>query len=402
MTTPLTECELLAQLQKHPELFAAIQSSNLSEFKLQSSLRDIYPADLVRAALSLCELRKKARVKFSKWEEMWFDRQGLEQATPEAVATHKSKRFQNAPSTIYDLCSGIGSDSIAMALTGQTVIGVDSNPASGMRAMLNAKVHGVEDRISTQTCDVREIELDGHWIHIDPDRRSSQKRAIRLEDYEPPLEFLQHLTESTPAGAIKLSPASNFGGKFHNCEIELVSLYGECKEATVWYGDVAGENDWTATILPEGYTLSANPWDYYPQVGELGNYIYDPDPAIVRAGLVDALAEKEGLTRLDDAEEYLTSTELVSSPAATPFRVLERLPNNTTEIRKSFRDHPKGEVEIKCRHVPTNADQLRKKLPLNGEGRVTLIIARLQGKTNAILAERIDRKQHSSTSSNEL
>ncbi|QDT32763.1 class I SAM-dependent methyltransferase [Thalassoglobus polymorphus] len=389
MTLQDPESEILLQLQKHPELFAAIESSDESEFKRQQSLREKYPAELVRAALTLCELRSKAKDKFSKGDQMWFDRKGLEQSTPEAVANHKAKRFQHATSPIYDLCSGIGSDSIAMASVGKNVHSVDELPVAGIRTMLNAAIYGVQDRITTEACDVRSLDLGGHWIHIDPDRRSSQKRAVRLEDYEPPLEFLQQLTESTPAGAMKLSPASNFGGKFQNCEIELISLNGECKEATVWYGDAAGECDWTATILPAGYTLTANPWDHYPRVGELNDYMYDPDPAIVRAGLLDALADQIGLTRLDDAEEYLTSAKLISTPAATPFRVLATLPNNAKEMRKYFRDHPVGEVEIKCRHVPTNADQLRKKLPLKGHGRATLFIARLQGKTKAVVAERV-------------
>lgn len=383
------EILLLKQVRQHPELLQCIKDSDLSELKLQQTLRDDYPPELVRTALTLVSLRKKAVEKFSKAEEMFFNRQGLEQATPEAVASYKSQRFKTAPSAVYDLCSGIGSDSIAIASRGPQVISVDSSPLAGEYTMLNARAYGVEQKIRTETADVRGIDFSKNWVHIDPDRRAGVKRALRLEDYEPPLEFLQQLTEIAPAGAIKLSPASNFGGKFHDCEIELTSLNGECKEATVWFGEVAREYDWTATILPSQFTLSANPWEHYPRVGDLAAYVYDPDPAIVRAGLIDAFVEKFELLRLDDAEEYLTSDELLAHPAVTPFKVVAELSNNIKEIKKYFRRHPIGDIEIKCRHVPTNAEQLRKKIPLTGTGRATLLIARLQGKTKALVAERI-------------
>ena len=88
-------------------------------------------------------------------------------------------------------------------------------------------------------------------------------------------------------GAIKLSPASNFGGKFDDVEIELVSLHGECKEATIWFGSLATPGLYRATVLPAGETLAADPLSEFPEQGPLAKYLYDPDPAIVRSGLVD-------------------------------------------------------------------------------------------------------------------
>lgn len=383
------EVKLLTELQEHPELFDLIRQSKLSELKLQQSLRERYPSELVRAALTLHELRQRAKDKFSQAEEMYFSRQRLEQATPEVVAQHKAQRFLNADSPIYDLCAGMGADSIAIARTGKKIISIDTSPTALAEINCNAQAYGVNELIHTEQRDVREVDVSRKWIHIDPDRRVGVKRAIRLEDYEPPLEFMQELTVKAKAGAIKLSPASNFGGKFHNCEIELISLNGECREATVWFGDAAKEFDWTATILPGGWSLSANPEEYYPQVGPISHYLYDPDPAVVRAGLIDVLTSECGITRLDHAEEYLTSETLIESPAFSGFQVLQVLPNNIKEIRKYFRSNPIGEIEIKCRHVPVNAEQMRKKIPLTGQGRKTLLIARLQGKTKAVVAERI-------------
>ncbi len=61
--------------------------------------------------------------------------------------------------------------------------------------------------------------------------------------------------KNAPGGAIKLSPASDFAEHFGGpgIEVELVSLNGECKEATVWFGAAATCRR-RATKLPENVT----------------------------------------------------------------------------------------------------------------------------------------------------
>ena len=131
---------------------------------------------------------------------------------------------------------------------------------------------------------------------------------MRVEDYVPGLDYLQRLTRTGRGGAIKLSPAANFGGKFRDVEVELVSLHGECKEATIWFGELRGTASWRATILPTGETITGEPLDFTANISAPLQYVFDPDPAVVRAGLVDAVAVQLGLNRLDPAEEYLTGT----------------------------------------------------------------------------------------------
>ena len=120
-----------------------------------------------------------------------------------------------------------------------------------------------------------------------------------------------------------------------------------------------------------------------------GAWLFDPDPAVVRAGLVDALALQLGVARLDDEEEYLTGDSPVSSAFVRSFRILAELPNNDRHIRDWFRTHPVRQVEIKCRHVPIRADEVRRKLPLEGEGSAVLFFAKIAGKTRVLIAERV-------------
>ncbi|MBW3543457.1 MAG: hypothetical protein KY476_24660 [Planctomycetes bacterium] len=383
------ELTLLVRLREATRLFERLheaRQSGASELAIQEQLRRDYPAALVRAAVALEELRRRGEAKFSQAGRMWFDAVGLEQATSEAVARHKARRFTGRA---WDLCCGIGGDALALAGRGG-IVAVDVDPAACLRAQWNVEAYGHGNEFAAVCADVESLDLPGELVHIDPDRRpGGRPRSRRIEQLAPPMEFLGRLMTSARGGAIKLSPAANFGGKFREAEIELVSLAGECKEATVWFGELRGREPWRATVLPAGETIEGHPLESFADVAPLGRYLFDPDPAVVRAGLVDVAAERLALARLDDAEEYLTGDAIPASSFVRPFEVLAELPNNRRDIRRYFRTAGFGDVEIKCRHVPVDAEAMRRKLPLAGEGRATLFVCRLAGRTRAVVGRRV-------------
>ncbi len=379
------ECRWMVQLRETPQLLTEIATSTQTEMALQKQLRGRYPDDLVRAALRLHDARRRAAPKFSRAAELWVDRISAEQSTPEAVARHKARRFT---SSTWDLCCGMGGDTVAIA--GNTdVVGVDQSPSMCLRTLWNAELYGVADRLQLRCADVH--TLPGYvqgLVHIDPDRRPfSNGKVSRVEDYVPSVDFLLVLMSRVDGGAIKVGPASNFGGKFGTVETELISLHGECKEATLWFGSLMGPTPFRATVLPSGETIAGHPLDAVAEQTGLSAYLYDPDPAVVRAGMVDLLAERLGLRRLDTAEEYLTGDTLITSPFVRGFSVLEELPNNERELRNAVRRREWGIVEIKCRHVPISAETVRRKLPLEGKTSGILIYARIAGKTRCVLAQ---------------
>lgn len=388
-TEAASQIALWEELQAHPQIFSELLQPELTEFALQKLLREKYHSDLVRAAITIQELRHKARDKFTQADQMWFDRIGLEQSTPEQVALHKAKRFEGE---VRDLCCGIGADSTALAGRGP-VISYDLDPRHCWQALENAKAYNASNQLETVCEDVTKLNLTGQLVHVDPDRRAGKGKArtIKLEHYAPDLAFMQQLAETARGGAIKVSPASNFYGKFFGTELELISLHGECKEATIWFGELAEPDQHRATVLPTGVTLAGNPLEAEFQLQELGRYLYDPDPGVVRASLIDLLAEQLEAGRLDEDEEYLTSDNLIDSPFVQAFEVLDVLPNNPKLLKKYFQQHQYGQAEIKCRHLPIDATTIRKRLPLSGSKPVTLIFARLAGKAHALITQRVSQ-----------
>lgn len=389
-----TEMDILLELRNTPQIWTRMKELPEDEFQRQKILRSEFSEELVRAALTLADLRKKAAEKFRLADKMWLTRVGLEQSTSDPIAQHKATRFQGP---IVDLCCGIGGDAMALKAKGP-LVALDADPLICLRASWNLEL--IDSPFPTEVLhsDALAYEFEDRLVHIDPDRRSptpgdpSQKRTgkfVRIDDYQPGLDYLNRLIETATGGAIKLSPAANFGGKFPGCEIELISWNGECKEATVWFGELAGVKQFRATLLPSGETISADPMEHFAELRPLEGYVYDPDPAVVRAGMVDAVAVQLALSRLDQEEEYLTSNRPLSTPFAQGFEVLADLPFDEKKLRAYFRSNAYGQIEIKCRHLKVDVDQLRKKISRSGRESCTLILSRIGAKSRALIAKRL-------------
>ena len=383
------ESFLLRRLKDCPEIFAAISASTPTELSSQRKLRETFDEELVRAALSVHEARQRATDLLPDADQLWLTRVGLEQCTSREVAAHKAKRFSQSAS-VSDLCCGIGVDAAAIAEHAQ-VTAIDTAAAMCLRTEWNAAIWHRSEHIRTQCADVTSLDWAGKIVHVDPDRRSGRDRPTkRLELYQPSLEWMQKLTRTAAGGGIKVSPASNFLQKFPGCEIELISLKGECREATVWFGSLAGEHAFRATALPTGETISADPLSAWTNVvPAAAEYIFDPDPAIVRSGLLDVMAEQYSIQRLDAEEEYLTGSECVTSGFVTAFRIEAVLSGNLKDLKQHLRTAPSTHYEIKCRRIPTNADTVRRQLPTGTAAPRVIFFARISGRGTIVVAHRV-------------
>ena len=359
------------------------------------------PADLARwreraspesvaAAVRLAGCRRRGASKFVRASAMWLDPTGLEQATTEAVARHKARRFPAG--VVVDLCSGIGGDTVALAGS-STVIAVDASQAMARRTLWNAGVYGVADRVLAVRGRAQTVTRPPvAWVHVDPDRRpGGATRARRLAGYEPGMDFLRSLQRSAPGGAIKLGPASDFAAHFGGVgvEIEVVSLGGECKEATVWFGAAASCRR-RATRLPEGVTWTDRdgPSTATAPVGPVGRFVFDPDPALIRAGLLDGFAAAHGLRRFAPGVDYLSGDDPVASAFLAAFAVVAVVPFDAKRLKHEARALGLDVREVKTRGVDASTDDLRARLRDPGGVPATLLVAGGHGPARAILARR--------------
>src|SRR5262249_33731921 len=148
-------------------------------------LRRSYSREHVSAALTMLDLRRRAKDKFTRANEMYFTPEGYEQSTGETIARWRADRFP-AGAHILDLCCGIGGDAVQLARRGQ-VTAVDLSPESALCATLNAQAYGTKQSLSVECADVTQLDLRADAVFFDPSRRQRGRRVKSAEQYSPPL-----------------------------------------------------------------------------------------------------------------------------------------------------------------------------------------------------------------------
>jgi hypothetical protein len=139
-------------------------------------------------------------------------------------------------------------------------------------------------------------------------------------------------------------------------------------------------------VLPAGAQLTdADP--AIDEIGPLGEFVYEPDGAVIRAGLVQqAAALLPGGRRLDAQLAYLTADKAADTPFARGYRVLDVLPYSVKRLRAELVRREVGIVEIKKRGVDIDPAALRRELKPRGSHSLTVILARVGDDRLAILA----------------
>lgn len=372
---------LLREVESHPTLTAA----------QLTRLRHAHPRPLVEAALRIVECRRRAAQKFTQANALWLDAVGLEQATSEPVARHKARRFAEArDNLVFDICAGLGGDTIALAAA-NNIIAVDASHARCVRAHWNCGVYGVAERVLFVQSRAEAFPVaQGSLIHIDPDRRAVRRgagrRVHRVADYSPNPDALRRMMQAADGGAIKLGPASDFSRLFvgHQHELEIISRDGECKEATVWFGALRSCRR-RATSLPSGATWTdedAMSDDDVP-IAPVMSRIFEPDAALVRAGLANAFARSLGLCRVGRGVDWFTSDQRADSPFLTCFDVLNDLPFDVGRLKSYVKAHGIGALEIKVRGLGITPEQIRQQLKPRGSAAATFMIYKCQGREPA-------------------
>jgi hypothetical protein len=122
-------------------------------------------------------------------------------------------------------------------------------------------------------------------------------------------------------------------------------------------------------------------------VDAVGDYLYEPDGAVIRAGLVTEVAALVGGHLLDRTIAYVSGPHLVSTPFASAYRVLEDLPFGVKGLRAYLRERKVGSVTIKKRGTAVTPEALRADLKLKGEADATLVLTRVAGAHRVLVVE---------------
>ena len=361
-----------------------------------------FDADLVAAALTQSRLRAKGRAKFGDFAAgMVFTADGLEQATRLEIAARHAQRFRAAGMhQVFDLGCGIGADAMAIAGLDLKVIAIDADEVTAALAGVNLR-HWPAASASVGT--VEETRLPsgegarhtGAWL--DParrtpgvaDARGRTRRVFNLDAISPSWSTVQSIARSLPATGVKLSPSFPHGAVPAGTEAQWTSLAGEVLECAIWWGPLVKAAGRSALVIgSEGRSWTVRETDadgagraapVASSPGQVGAWLYEPDRAVIRAGLTGALTSVVDGLELDSGVGYVTSDRCVDVGYARRFAVTESMPLNIKALRAWLRDRDVGRVTIKKRGVTLDADTLRRQLRLSGSVEMTLVLTRIAG-----------------------
>ncbi len=335
--------------------------------------------------------RRRAASKLRDPAELLLTDDSVQQATASVVAAHRAAEIaaRFPASVVHDMTCSIGAELRELVrvngITG--VIGSDLD-----RVRLAMARHNVPDA-TLLVADALTPTSTADVLLADPARRSDAGRIFRLDQLTPPLLELL----ATYAGRVlivKCAPGldhqllrNRFG---FDGEVQVTSLDGGVREACLWSGPGI-ETRRRATVLrtrPDGtvsqFEITDHEDDDVP-AGEAGEWIVDPDGAVVRAGLVRHYAHRFGLWQLDPQIAYLTGDSVPAG--ARGFRVIEQVGVTEKVLRKALAAHGCGPLEILVRGLDVDPDQLRKKLKPKGARPLSVVLTRIGRKGTAFICE---------------
>ena len=351
------------------------------------------------ALVSLIKLRRAAKNKFSKSEEMFFTALSLEQSTGEKIARYIAQRFKSEWQVV-DLTCGLGGNAIFLAEQVKKVTAVDLAAEKIECAKLNAAVYGVENKIDFIIGDAfLNIDKNTDAFFLDParDRAGITKTRSFLNSRPDLLSILPKLFAITHNVAVKISPAFAYEELKllpEAPEVEIISEDNNCKVAMLWFGAFKTASRRATIFKKDQFFSLINEDELTVAVSPLKKYLYEPDKAISKAHLIAEVAAKFSLTKIDYDLSFLTGDQLLSGTDANIFRkfiVMASGPFSLKSFQEILKNYQINQAEIVAKHFIMTADDLRHRLKIKEGGDTVIILTTLGNQKKVfILAKKVD------------
>ncbi|MEU2347348.1 class I SAM-dependent methyltransferase [Modestobacter sp. NPDC049651] len=364
-----------------------------------SRLRAEVGVQLAGPAWGVARQREKARPAFgADADRLFFTGDTLEQAGRPVLARRRAERLlAGGVEAAADLGCAAGTDTLALALAGARVVAVDRDPVARELTALNAAALGLAEAVEVRDADVVDLvaRADGGRVAgapaatLDPARRSGGRRVMDPDRWSPPWSTVTALLGGVDAPVVKVAPGLDHDRVPAGVEAEWVSVGGSIVEALLW-GPALSTTFRRATLAgPDGVlaelTADADPGT--APSGPVQAFLHEPDPAVIRSGLVALVAGRIGATLVDPTIAYLTSAALPDSPWVTSYPVTEVLPFNLKKLKALLRARGVGRVTVKKRGSAIEPEELARQLRGPGEGSAVVVVTRVAGAPTALVCD---------------
>ena len=291
----------------------------------KSPFSTISPAEIAQQLKGLQVAKHKFPTLYS-CEKIFFPPSiNLEQASSEATANYKATLVNGK--NLVDLTAGFGIDTMAFSKSFDKVYHIEQNEELSEIAKHNASILAPNLETFTGTFQAFFDEnptLKFDVIYLDPARRNSGGRKFILEDLEPNiLEWLPIFFEKSDKIIIKLSPLLDITSTLQQvkniAEIHIVALKNEVKDFLL----ILDKNSTSKNPLIKAINLENNQPKFEflyedeqyvnAKFGDVSNYIYEPNVAILKTGAFKLLSEKFNLIKLHPNTQLYTSDKIIEN-----------------------------------------------------------------------------------------
>lgn len=324
----------------------AILQPQVQDFLFENSSLDVNHVALSKSSfpdISGQELsvqlasRKKAEKKLPDW----FKTKGvyyppllsMEQCSSQTTAEFKATLVEGG--SLIDLTGGFGVDCYYFAKKFNTVTHCEYNADLSAIAAANADPLA-EKNIQFINGDgieyLKNSNAQFDCIYLDPARRSAGSKVFQLKDCSPDVvEHLDLLLSKSNQVMIKTAPLLDISAGLKElenvAEVHIISVKNECKEL-IWIlkRDFQG--------IPEiiAHTINGQVKHFSFRRGEekiiasedepiQGNYLYEPDVALLKSGAFQLIAERYSLYRIHPQTQLYHSAEFQSQFPGRIFQI---------------------------------------------------------------------------------
>jgi len=365
-------------------------------------------------AWELARLRARARPVFGADADVLFlTADTLEQAgRPELAARRATRLLAGGTRTaadlgcaaggagpVADLGCGAGVDSMALARAGAAVVAVDRDPLARAMTAANVESLGLADRVRVVEGDVVDLvaAADNGTVAgcaaavLDPARRAGGRRQLNPDRWSPPWSTVTALLDRLPTSVVKVAPGLDHDRVAAGIEAEWVSVGGSIVEALLWGSALSRTWRRVTVVRDVVHELTADADPGIAPVGPIRGWLHEPDPAVIRSGLVATVAADLDATLVDPTIAYLTSDARADSPWVTSYRVAEVLPFNLKKLKALLRARGVGRVVVKKRGSPLEPETLSRQLRGPGSGAAVVVVTRVAGAPTALVCDPLSR-----------
>ncbi|MFN8513583.1 MAG: SAM-dependent methyltransferase [Chloroflexia bacterium] len=323
----------------------ALLRDGTTDLAALTRLRARFPVPLAAAAFDQATLRRRAKAGGSSPRRRRCTFRAMGWSRQRARGSRATGRGASRRSGWWRIWRA-ASVGIALALAaGHSVLAVDRDLLRLALARENARAYGVAGRLLPVCADLTALPTPrADALFCDPGRRTAEGRRIfSPEGYQPPLSLVATWRGVVPALGVKDCRRGSTGSSSRPPTRRRwsSSRRGDAEGGglLVW---AAADDRAAGDGVAGGATLAADGGVSGIPITLPDAVLYEPDPAVIRAGLVEHLARDLGAAKIDREIAYLTADQAVATPFARAYRVIESFPFGLKRLKRALRALMRG------------------------------------------------------------